>query len=112
MCCCHVGAARSSEPVAPWTGAGPATQLARSTSEVSGTGSAPGTPGSGTPSRLEALRERMNRISIASRIGEKAKQVDSPLAPQLQRPGSGNMNGTMAALQERMASLRRKTEPQ
>lgn len=61
-----------------------------------------------SPSRLEALRERMNKISAAAAESE---QVPSPVLPAATvRTDTSHMTGTMEALQQRMSLLRRKQE--
>ena len=61
-----------------------------------------------SPSRLDALRERMNKISAAAAMSE---QVRSPVLPAATvRTDTSHMTGTMEALQQRMSLLRRKQE--
>ena len=63
-----------------------------------------------SPSRLDALRERMNKISAAAAMSE---QVPSPvLSAATVRTDTSHMTGTMEALQQRMSLLRRKQEQQ
>ncbi|KAL0039701.1 hypothetical protein WJX77_005628 [Trebouxia sp. C0004] len=70
-----------------------------------------GTPGPDamlSPSRLDALRERMNKISTAAAVSE---QAPSPvLSAATVRTDTSHMTGTMEALQQRMSLLRRKQE--
>lgn len=61
-----------------------------------------------SPTRLDALRERMNKISAAAAVSE---QVPSPVLPAATvRTDTSHMTGTMEALQQRMSLLRRKQE--
>lgn len=61
-----------------------------------------------SPSRLDALRERMDKISAAAAVSE---QVPSPVLPAATvRTDTSHMTGTMEALQQRMSLLRRKQE--
>ena len=61
-----------------------------------------------SPSRLDALRERMNKISAAAAMAE---QAPSPVLPAATvRTDTSHMTGTMEALQQRMSLLRRKQE--
>ncbi|KAL0028272.1 hypothetical protein WJX79_006476 [Trebouxia sp. C0005] len=61
-----------------------------------------------SPSRLDALRERMNKISAAAAMSE---QAPSPvLSAATVRTDTSHMTGTMEALQQRMSLLRRKQE--
>jgi len=61
-----------------------------------------------SPSRLDALRERMNKISAAAAVSE---QLPSPVLPAATvRTDTSHMTGTMEALQQRMSLLRRKQE--
>ncbi len=70
-----------------------------------------GTPGPDamlSPSRLDALRERMNKISAAAAMSE---QAPSPvISAATVRTDTSHMTGTMEALQQRMSLLRRKQE--
>lgn len=61
-----------------------------------------------SPTRLDALRDRMNKISAAAAVSE---EVPSPVLPAATvRTDTSHMTGTMEALQQRMSLLRRKQE--
>ena len=61
-----------------------------------------------SPAKMDALRERMNKISAAAAVSE---QVPSPVLPAATvRTDISHMTGTMEALQQRMSLLRRKQE--
>ena len=63
-----------------------------------------------SPSRIDALRERMNKISAAAALSD---QIPSPAVPAATvRTDTSHMTGTMEALQQRMSLLRKKQEPQ
>lgn len=70
-----------------------------------------GTPGPDamlSPSRLDALRDRMNKISAAAAMSEQVPSAVIPAATV--RTDTSHMTGTMEALQQRMSLLRRKQE--
>lgn len=61
-----------------------------------------------SPSRLDALRDRMSKIAAEAAMSE---QVPSPVLPAATvRTDTSHMTGTMEALQQRMSLLRRKQE--
>ena len=61
-----------------------------------------------SPSRLDALRERMSKITAEAAMSE---PICSPALPAATvRTDTSHMTGTMEALQQRMSLLRRKQE--
>lgn len=63
-----------------------------------------------SPSRLDSLRERMNRINAAAVSSEQPQQAVEMMPAATERTSTSHMTGTMEALQQRMSLLRKKQE--
>lgn len=84
-----------------------AASIASSHSQDQQSVSIPVQDGIPSPSRMDSLRERMNKISAAA-----AEQPAAPImSAATERTNTSHMTGTMEALQQRMFMLRKKQEP-
>lgn len=63
-----------------------------------------------SPSRLDSLRERMNRINTVPVSSEQAQPAVTMMPAATERTNTSHMTGTMEALQQRMSLLRKKQE--
>ena len=63
-----------------------------------------------SPSRMDSLRERMNRINAAAVSTEQSQSTAPMLPAATERTNTSHMTGTMEALQQRMSLLRKKQE--